>query len=302
MEDEANKFLPRPTLTLLAKKVAAQTGDVRSLFEVLRGAIDLVSSSHKDSDLEEHNPLNTPTSVTPTHILVALKGHAPSSPPTRSSLGSSTSAGPPARPGAGTNSETASKVRNLNFQAQLVLLSILLASKRFEADLPLSPSSPQKPKTKPRSPTKPGAGIETTALHAYYTALLTRAANEVFVPVSRSEFGDLVGMLEVVGLARLGSSASASPSPRAAAGGKRSFGRSASFGGAGGEVKIAEGVRAEEVLRGLGVGGDGGDVRAEEICALWERERVRLGRDVRALEVAVGKGAGKGVFVDAMED
>jgi cell division control protein 6 len=38
--DEPKKFLPIPTLTLLTKKIAAQTGDVRSLFEVLRGAID----------------------------------------------------------------------------------------------------------------------------------------------------------------------------------------------------------------------------------------------------------------------
>ncbi|KAG5220218.1 AAA ATPase [Salix suchowensis] len=38
---ERKKFLPQPTLMLLTKKVAAMTGDVRSLLEVLRGAIDL---------------------------------------------------------------------------------------------------------------------------------------------------------------------------------------------------------------------------------------------------------------------
>jgi cell division control protein 6 len=151
-----------------------------------------------------------------------------------------------------------------------------------------------------------GGGIETTALHAYYTTVLTRAGNDVFTPVSRSDFGDLLGMLEVVGLA--GSSLSAgSASPTK---GKKSFGRSASFGTmgkiGGGEVKIAEGVRVDEVLRGLGIGisVDGGDVRQEEVSAIWEKERVRLGRDVKALEAKMNRGRATkgGVFADAMED
>jgi cell division control protein 6 len=75
----------------------------------------------------------------------------------------------------------------------------------------------------------------------------------------------------------------------------------------GGEVNVAEGVRVDEVLRGLGVSADkeAKDVREEEICAIWEKERGRLGRDVRVLETRAGvKGRGKGgdVFVDAMED
>jgi hypothetical protein len=34
--EHANRFLPTATLTLLTKKIASQTGDVRALFEVLR--------------------------------------------------------------------------------------------------------------------------------------------------------------------------------------------------------------------------------------------------------------------------
>jgi cell division control protein 6 len=226
---------------------------------------------------------------------------------------SSTGAG-----GAGANSETATKVRNLGLQAQLALLSILLASKRLEAGLFLS-GSPSSTSPKPKSPIKrtssassstlsntSGTGIETTTLHTYYTTVLTRASNEVFTPVSRSEFADVVGMLEVVGLACLSSAMSASPVK-----GKRTFGRSASFGGAGGgkgvsggEVKIAEGVRVDEVLRGLGVGSEEQkDIRAEEICAIWEKEKARLGKDVRAFEAKQSRvKGGEVVFGDAMED
>jgi cell division control protein 6 len=125
--------------------------------------------------------------------------------------------------------------------------------------------------------------------------------------VSRSEFADLVGMLEVVGLvsslASLSSASGGSPT-------KRTFGRSASFGGVGGkgigggQVEIAEGVRVDEVLRGLGVdeNGEGKGVREEEISAIWERERSRLGREVRAIEKARGSGGRGEVFGDAMED
>lgn len=140
--------------------------------------------------------------------------------------------------------------------------------------------------------------------------MLTRAAGAVFTPVSRSEFGDIAGMLEVVGLASLSSVSSTSSQ----GGGKRSLSRSASFGGRGvgigvQEVKIAEGVRSEEILRGLGIGEGvevvpNGDVREEEVRAIWQREKGKLGKDVKAAGVAAEERMGKGgdAFVDAVED
>lgn len=326
---DAKKFLPLPTLTLLTKKIAAQTGDVRSLFEVLRGAIDLASIAASIPTTPDANPLNTPAPVvSPANILAALKAHTPSSAPTRSALPSSTTSPSALRPTGG-NSEIVMKVRNLGLQAHLVLLAVLLASKRLEAGLPLSSTSSvtaSPSKSVSRSPMKRtpssnstltnssgssgAAGIDTTVLHAYYFSVLTRASNEVFTPVSRSEFGDVVGMLEVVGLASLSSSLS---SVGASGGAKRTFGRSASFGGVGKskgiggqEVKIAAGVRSDEVLRGLGIedGTEAKDVRQEEIRAIWQRERAKLSKDVKTLESRKGKCAGKtgDMFVDAMED
>jgi cell division control protein 6 len=70
------KFLPNPTLMLLTKKVAALTGDVRSLFELLRDAIDLAVAQVKKPS-EDDNPLNIPlTTVTPQHILAVLKAES----------------------------------------------------------------------------------------------------------------------------------------------------------------------------------------------------------------------------------
>jgi len=295
-------FLPNPTLMLLTKKVAALTGDVRSLFEVLRGAIDLAVAQVKKPS-EDDNPLNIPaTTVTPQHILAALKAYTPASAaPSASATVPSTSQ---------SNSETVMKIRNLGLQARLVLLNILLASKRLEARLPLSATAMSSPRKSSASPIKrtsslpiatssgPGIGIETATLHTFYSAVLSRAEMGIFEPVSRSEFGDLMGVLEGVGIVSLSSSllTAASNSGK----GRKTFGRSASFGaglgkngaGAVGEVKLVEGMWGDEVLRGLGITGvptaEGASVdpREEELRGIWERERVRLTKDIKATTVA----------------
>ena len=303
---DVKKFLPNPTLMLLTKKVAALTGDVRSLFEVLRGAIDLAIAQVKTPS-EDDNPLNIPpTTVTPQHVLAALKAYTPASAtPTASAAAPSTSQ---------SNSETVTKIRNLGLQARLVLLNILLASKRLEAGLSLSAAtmtSPRKPSASPIKRTSslpiatsssPGIGIETGTLHTFYSAVLARTEMGIFEPVSRSEFGDLLGVLEGVGIASLSSSLLATASGLSSSSGKgrKAFGRSASFGaglgkngaGAVGEVRLVEGMWGDEVLRGLGITGvaaaEGASVdpREEELRGIWERERVRLTKDIKATTAA----------------
>ncbi|CAA7260582.1 unnamed protein product [Cyclocybe aegerita] len=293
------KFLPTPTLTLLTKKIASLTGDVRSVFEVLRGAIELAVAASAPKS-EDENPLNTPaTSVTPQHVLAALKAYTPASAAPKTSNAATSISTPAAT---SSNSETVMKIRNLGLQARLVLLTILLASKRLEAGLTLSSSSPTSPKKPAASPMKRtlsapmasssrAVGIETSSLHTYYTAVMSRTELGIFEPVSRVEFGDLMGVLEGVGLVSLSSSllssTSASPSK-----GKRAFGRSASFGGglgkngagAVGDVRLVEGLWADEILRGLGVTADASpaDAREEEVRGIWEREKSRLAKDLKA--------------------
>jgi len=73
---------------LLTKKVAALMGDVRSLFEVLRGAIDLAAAPSTTRNSGDENPFNAPkATVTLQHILAALKTYTPTAPMTSEKRG-----------------------------------------------------------------------------------------------------------------------------------------------------------------------------------------------------------------------
>lgn len=313
-QGDPRKFLPTPALTLLTKKIAGMTGDVRSLFEVLRGAIDIATAPSKNTSTVTTTDVPA-VSVTPSHVLAALKAYKPSSskPMASASSGSAVS-----------NSETMTKVKNLNLQARLVLLTVLLASKRLEAGLTLSGSpstaSPRKCTTPSlrrtassatQSTTPLVANVDTNQLHTYYVAILTRSDSGVFDPTTRSEFGDLLNVLEGNGLVCLSSSVTTSTGPA----GRRSFARSASFGGglakgvAGnvGSVRLVEGVWCDEILRGLGVNttlreGVEVDICEEEVKAIWQREQARIARDVKARDMASSsRGSPEDVFADAFE-
>ncbi|KAG1777549.1 P-loop containing nucleoside triphosphate hydrolase protein [Suillus placidus] len=300
--EQAKKFLPASTLSLLSKKIASQTGDVRALFEVLRGAIDLAVTGSKVPDADA-NPLTTPPLIVkPDHILAALKAYLPSTGGGRSS--SSLAPSP-------TSNETVSKVRNLGLQVRLALLCMLLASKRMEATLSLSASTTSTPTKSPvkragSTLSRRTAGLDVAQLHAYYSTVLTRADNDIFTPVSRSEFSDLIGMLETIGLVASRSARMTTASPSKT--GRRALGRAASFGGvakgaaAGQGIKLAETIRADEVLRGLGVtdGSAASDVRDEEVRAIWARECGRIARESKT-KPAAGMGGDK-PFDEAFED
>ncbi|KAL4261539.1 Origin Recognition Complex 1/Cell Division Control Protein 6 [Pleurotus pulmonarius] len=316
---ERKKFLPHPTLMLLTKKVASMTGDVRSLLEVLRGAIDLAVAAavKKSPQSDEENPMNANApSVTPSHILEALKAHAPIA---KSSSATSTTAG--------STSEVISKVNSMGIQARLVLLSIILASKRVEANLPLAEvtassafSTPTKSPTKRShslpTPSSSNSGLETSSLYTFYSQCLMRSDAGLFNPVSRGEFTDLLGLLEGVGLiSSIGSLSCLSVASTPSKTGRRNFGRTASFGGmgksqgSGGTVQLVEGVRLDEVLRGLGVNNannettnDDVDPREEEVRIIWTRETTKIAKDVKAVERLRLSMAGIDPFGDAMED
>ncbi|PSS37866.1 hypothetical protein PHLCEN_2v334 [Hermanssonia centrifuga] len=282
--EKADKFLPLPTLNLLTKKVAAQTGDVRAIMEVLRGAIDIAVNTN-----DAANPLAAPTpSVTPAHVLAALKAYAPAAPTARSAGSSAVSRKT-------SDSEVVTKVKELGLQARLVLMALVLATDRHSAGLPLSNShsSSPSPTSTPRSPTKrsqsassTGDCVDAIQLHTYYKMILSRADDGIFTPVSRSEFIDLLGMLETVGLVSLSSlSVPGTPSKS----GKRGLSRCVSFSAVSSkatshEVRFVEGVRTDEVKRGLGLYEKeaGLDVMAEEVWNVWENERVRIQREARS--------------------
>lgn len=295
--ERTKKFLPTPTLTLLSKKIAAQTGDVRAVFEVLRGAIDLAVIAAPSAD-----PLNAPSpAVTPSHILSALKAYAPAGKTAPASAASAVARKT-------SDSETVTKVRELGLQQRLVLLAALLAAKSSDAGVPISASPISSPSRSPMKRTQSSSAVQVKqashdmgALHTFYTTILGRTENGVFNAVSRSEFGDLAGVLEVVGLFALSGSGSLPTTPRKA--GKKGFSRSTSFASSGGaqEVRFVEDVRLDEVARGLGLGLDDkpADVREEEVLAIYQREHARIAREAKARGHVPAELVG---FDEAMED
>lgn len=286
------EFLPRPTLILLTKKIAAMTGDVRAVFEVLRGAINIAINS---SAADASNPLYVSTApVTPAHVLSALRAYNPAS---------STSKAVTAAPKKATDSETIIKVRELGLQGRLVLLAMVLARRRADAGLPLGGSTPVTASV-PRTPSKrssslsdmaSGSAIEASQLFIYYKTILSRSEEGLFTAVSRSEFGDLLSLLETVGLLELSGAASIPSTPSKS--GKRALTRSVSFGGAKAssltttqEVRFIPGLRMDEIIRGLGIT-DGqkdsaqpasGDPMEEELRVLFDKERVQIVRMSKA--------------------
>jgi len=229
--------------------------------------------------------LNFSPKVTPASILQALKSYAPASNSTSKTCST------PSEPAMACNSEIVGKINGINLQARVVLLCVLLASKRLGAGLPLSSGSlaPRKAPSMKRSQSAGCARqscIDTAQLHSYYSASLVRCDAACLNVASKSEFGDLLVILEGAGLVSSGSHLSSSTSVRQ---GKKVVGRSASFSGlrkslATSQVQLAEGVWTNEVLRGLGIADAvGDDVLQCEIRSIWERETARLERELKSL-------------------
>lgn len=297
---QAEKFLPKTSLTLLSKKIAAQAGDVRSLFEVLRGAIDSASKASTDIALDGPAPV-----VTPNHIISALKSYAP--PSTATSSGSRNT-------NTSSSSEVVAKIAGLGLQARLSLLAMVLAFKRQEQGLAISSATfKTSSKTTPgkstlkRADTVPRMGVlDMTQLHAYYMKLLSKS-NDIFSAVSRTEFVDIINMLETLGIVGRASNGPSTPSKT----GRRTLARSTSFSCGtkaipSSVVAFVEGVRTDEILRGLGVceqavvDGKEMDTQREELRAIWNKELRDTRKDVDALtktKVVVADG-----FADMTED
>ncbi|CCM00411.1 uncharacterized protein FIBRA_02441 [Fibroporia radiculosa] len=287
------KFIPLPSMTLLAKKIAAHTGDVRAAFEVLRNAIDLAVTSSKTPDM-----LDSPDpTITPSHILSAFKAFASVNttprPKNIDGTGSVYMSGT-------SDGGLVTKVRELGLHSRLGLLAMMLARQRIDMGLAISGSSVSST-VSPRSPIKrshsavPSSSRKTldmdiTQLHAFYSSILTRGDGSLFTPVSRSEFGDLLGVMETVGLVSLTSSSNSLPGTPSR---RRTFRRTASVtngssSASGHEVRFVDGIRMEEITRGLGISHPDtpanipNDVREEEVRAIWNRENARMAREAKA--------------------
>ncbi|KAJ3992489.1 P-loop containing nucleoside triphosphate hydrolase protein [Lentinula boryana] len=314
---DINRFFPLPTLTLLAKKVAGLTGDVRTLFEALRGAIDLAVTSSATTQVDDDEiffaKASPVCSVTPAHVLAALKTVTQAQ---ASRQTSTQSLSTPAR--TTSNSGIVQKVASLGLQARLVLLSVLITVKRIETGLSIDLSTSRTSSNlSHRNASKSLATDKTVVvdsphLYAFYSYILRRGGDaSISTPVSRTEFSDLLGMLEGVGLVALGSFQS-SPKKRVC------LGRSMSSGKSGNtflrsrstlteEVRLAPGIWVDEVLRGLGVACSKNttasqDIKEEELNAIWLKEDAVIRKELKAVENKRNVHEGNQMFVDASLD
>ncbi|KAF8756976.1 enoyl-CoA hydratase isomerase family [Rhizoctonia solani] len=264
----ASLVIAPTALTFLSKKLSTQTGDLRAALDAVRRTIELAerevnpfapsTPSKVPTTTAIPNPAGNPGVATMKHALDALRG--------RDGLAGGQAVG---------------TARGLGMQARLVMISILVARRRAAAGLlPRTPSRTSRgsQQTSPSKRSRAGESelYEASALHAAYTAILT--SDGAFAPVSRSEFQDLLGVLETGGLVKIvGNVGQATPSRRKATAISNEP-----------LVGLAEGIREEDILRGLGNAGAGGTagVKEEEAMSLWDRELKRSMRDVERVKRA----------------
>lgn len=286
ISNELAKVIQPAALTLLVKKVSSQTGDIRHALEVLRRAIDLAAPA--TSALENDDTPASPVGMK--HVIDAVK-RTPKNAVAASPSVSTAVAGSGRGPLDGC-------VSSLSLQARFVLVSILVARRRAAHGLPLDSLSSvvnffsvSSPSSAPCTPTKPKMGrcaslgsldalLTPSKVFTLYTNILNASPSIPFEPVSRSEYTDLLGVLETASLIAVPTISSPSPTkPKRGGGGRKasSFNGGMSPGAFGGREdpgSLTLCAAEEEVLRALLTSAS--SARDSEISRIWERESKRV--------------------------
>lgn len=277
--DVLAKIIQPAALTLLVKKVSSQTGDIRRALELLRRAIDLAAPASTALESDD----TPPSPVGMSHVIDAVKkAKAPGIVSPSANKSTLTVSGGRLGPLDGC-------VSALGLQARLVLVAILIARRRTAHGLPLdylslssttcaSPvnSSPSKPKMR-RCASLGGSDdqLSPSKVYTLYSNILRASPSAPFEPVSRSEFTDLLGVLETASVIVVPSMSSPSPTTpkRARKGASFSGGISATslLHREGGSIVLC--TAEDEVLRALLATAGALDA---EITQIWERETKRI--------------------------
>lgn len=278
---------------LAARKVMAENGDLRLCLDVVRLAVELaeaewrkaVGAAAAKAAGEGTKPVEVPVrKAGMTHVLKALqkaKAVASSSSSAMASASSATAssssaAGPgPRTPGKKTvHAGTVQKIQALNIQSRLVLVALVVHSRR--ASLGLAPLSSSPSSSLSSTSASPSSEPTTAAaLLSTYAHLLSSADSPVH-KLNPSDFHTVLGLLADAALVSL---AQATPSKRR---GKAPTPASAL-------VQLA--CLEDEVVKGLvgkpGAGGaaGGGGAEEEEARRILEREEGRMER----LKARLGK-------------
>ncbi len=231
----------QPTaLTLVCKKIATQTGDLRACLSLLCQALAMVEKVAQEK--EKESPSSTLIPVGMSDVIKASKATMAMAP------------------------TVGVKVKDLNVQSRLVLLTFLIASRRLTSGLTLLPSS--SPRKETFTPTKQ-ASITLVALHTLYESTLA-APEGVFSAVTWSEFLDVLGMLEVQGLLSVddqaGFKTARTPSKRQTSWESR--------------VSLPAGVRMDEVVKVLTAVEYAG-AKEQEIRRMWEGQAFAIDKEAQ---------------------
>ncbi|KAK6903634.1 hypothetical protein I203_107139 [Kwoniella mangroviensis CBS 8507] len=274
-------------ITLLTKKVEAQNGDLRMCLGVLCSAITLAENEWlkkksnqalADGGEKKEIPM---TKIAVTHILKALTSYTQQ---LKSAAGSTSSS---------TGSATSKKIRSVQIQGKMVLVSLLVYLTRVKYGLNGCPSisTSNGQITPPLTPSKSSSNLngELTVQNLYttYCHLLSHD-HSPFPPSPESDYRDLLSNLETLGLVSIvggGSGLGSIGLSRSSSGGSGSSTRSKCSSSSGGGGKIELCVKEEELKDGLGLGSVSGSTKVqnkgiaeEEVNKIWEREEGRLKR------------------------
>ena len=187
-------FLHPAALELCSRKVAAQSGDLRKAFDIVRRALDLVESETRmkmqTTILESNSPSKVALAENPNLSKLSLE----TSPSTMASLTVETA---PRASIAHLNKVTSaafsqgatSRLNSLNLQQKAALCALLALERQLRSSASQSVLA-----TPSKSMTAPSVKM----LYIAYTSLCKREAG--LHPLSSTEFRDVVGSLETVGL------------------------------------------------------------------------------------------------------
>jgi len=245
----------QPTaLKFLCKKAATQTGDLRACLALLCQALAMVEKVTQ----EKKSPVSTLIPVGMSDVIKASTASMAIAP------------------------TVGVKVKDLNVQSRLVLLTFLLASRRLTLGLTLLPSS--SPRKETFTPTR-RASITPAALHTLYESTLA-APGGIFSAVTWSEFLDVLGVLQVQGLLSVDDQVGFKPARTPSS--KRQESR----------VSLPAGVRVDEVVKVLIAVEDAG-AKEQEIRRMWEEQALAI--DKEAQRQLTGHAIKAPAFEDAEE-
>ena len=263
MGSDANyiPFLHPAALELCSRKVAAQSGDLRKAFDIIRRSLDLVEQENKSKILTTISEAQSPSKVLGeiTNMASVANSGTPAT-TLQAELAKMTAATAPRASIAHLNKVTSqafsnglgSRLKALNLQQKAALCSLLALERQKRESASMQASFDRMPPTPSREQSE---APSVKQLYEVYTSLCKQEAG--LQPLTSTEFRDVVGSLETLSLisgvdGRTGSFVMGGMTPGSGRRGKNMFGSGA---GSGDEKRVGACVGVKEVEAALeGVG------------------------------------------------